>query len=161
MGGVEVAVAIGSNVGDRESHLAFARARLGQILGGLRASAVHETAPVGVPGTQRHFLNQVVVGETTRTPRETLRLLLAIEQDRGRKRPFPGAPRTLDLDLILFGDRVVTEPGLVLPHPRFRERLFVLEPLAEIAAAMLDPVTGKTVGELLGSLTNPPRRSAR
>ena len=71
---------------------------------------------------------------------------------RGRERPFPGAARTLDLDLVLFGDRVVDEPGLQVPHPRFRERRFVLEPLAEIAPELVDPVTGKTVEELLGGL---------
>jgi 2-amino-4-hydroxy-6-hydroxymethyldihydropteridine diphosphokinase len=82
-------------------------------------------------------------------PRELLAELLAIERDRGRERPFPGAARTLDLDLVLFGDQVVNQPGLIVPHPRFRDRKFVLEPLAEIAPGLRDPVTGKTVMELL------------
>jgi 2-amino-4-hydroxy-6-hydroxymethyldihydropteridine diphosphokinase len=78
-----------------------------------------------------------------------LDLLLDVERRLGRARPFPGAARTLDLDLILFGDSVIDEPGLVVPHPRFRDRLFVLEPLVEVAPAWRDPVTGLTVAELL------------
>ena len=79
---------------------------------------------------------------------------MAIEAERGRERPFPGAARTLDLDLILFGDQIIDEPGLIVPHPRFRERRFVLEPLAEIAPEMVDPVTGQTVEELLAAMAN-------
>jgi 2-amino-4-hydroxy-6-hydroxymethyldihydropteridine diphosphokinase len=82
-------------------------------------------------------------------------LLQALERERGRERPFPRAPRTLDLDLILFGDEVIGETALTVPHPRFRERRFVLEPLAEIAPGLTDPVTGKTVGQLLTELTDP------
>jgi 2-amino-4-hydroxy-6-hydroxymethyldihydropteridine diphosphokinase len=78
--------------------------------------------------------------------------LLRIEQTLGRERPYPGAPRTIDLDLILFDGAVIDEPDLTVPHPRFRERAFVLEPLAEIASDWIDPVTGKTVGELLRDL---------
>ena len=83
--------------------------------------------------------------------RDLLARLLTIEEERGRERPYPNAPRSLDLDLILFGDATIDEPDLVVPHPRFRERRFVLEPLAEIAPDMKDPVTGKTVSELLVS----------
>ena len=90
----------------------------------------------------------MVVGETALTARELLNRLLAIEQD-GRMRPAPRAPRTLDLDLILYGDERMREPGLVVPHPRFRERLFVLEPLAELAPDWIDPVSGETVSALL------------
>lgn len=90
-----------------------------------------------------------MVGQTTLTARELLTLLLELERQLGRERPYPGAPRTLDLDLILYGDAVIDEPGLVVPHPRFRERRFVLEPLAEIAADWVDPVTGLTVQALL------------
>ena len=84
--------------------------------------------------------------------RELLESLLAIENERGRERPYPNAPRSLDLDLLLLGDATIDEPGLIVPHPRFRERRFVLEPLAEIAPDMKDPVTGKTISELLKGL---------
>jgi len=86
--------------------------------------------------------------------RSLLDTLLAIERDLGRERPFAGAPRTLDLDLILYGETVLDEaPSLIVPHPRFRERRFVLEPLSEIAPDWRDPVTGRTVEELLRNLT--------
>ena len=141
-------VALGSNIGDRESHLAFAVARLSKVLSNLRQSRWHDTEPVGVSEDQPRYLNGVVVGDTSLTARQLLNELLAIERDAGRTRPSPMAPRTLDLDLILFGSERIEEPGLAVPHPRFRERLFVLEPLAEIAPGLIDPVTGKTISAL-------------
>jgi 2-amino-4-hydroxy-6-hydroxymethyldihydropteridine diphosphokinase len=144
-----VAIALGSNLGDRAANLAFAMAELSRHLDGLRISRMIETAPIGVPGDQPGFLNAAAVGTTTLRPTALLGELLAIERRRGRERPYPNAPRTLDLDLILYGQEVVTGEGLEVPHPRFRERRFVLEPLAEIAAGWRDPVTGLTVGQLL------------
>jgi 2-amino-4-hydroxy-6-hydroxymethyldihydropteridine diphosphokinase len=78
-------------------------------------------------------------------------VLSAIEREAGRERPFPGAPRTLDLDLILLGSAIVDEPGLVVPHPRFRERGFVLAPLSQVAPDLVDPVSGRSVAELYRS----------
>lgn len=144
-----VAIALGSNVGDRDAFLALAVERLSSILTHLRRSAWYDTAPVGVSPDQPRYLNGVVVGETVLTARALLGRLLAIEQEAGRTRPSPQAPRTLDLDLILFGSEGIREAGLVVPHPRFRERLFVLEPLAEVAPGWVDPETGLTVSALL------------
>jgi 2-amino-4-hydroxy-6-hydroxymethyldihydropteridine diphosphokinase len=144
-----VAVALGSNLGDREGHLRSAIAALESSIRHLRVSTFHDTAPVGV-GPQPTFLNAAAVGETSLPAKTLLDTLLAIEKDLGRERPFPGAPRTLDLDLILYDDAVIDEgPTLIVPHPRFRERRFVLEPLSEIAPDWRDPVTGRTVEELL------------
>ena len=143
------AVALGSNLGDRAAHLDFAIARLATLLDNLKASRYYDTVPVGVSDPQPIYLNAAAVGKTTLAARELLDLLLGIERERGRERPHANAPRTLDLDLILFGDAVIVEPGLVVPHPRFRERRFVLEPLAEVAAGLRDPVTGKTADQLL------------
>jgi 2-amino-4-hydroxy-6-hydroxymethyldihydropteridine diphosphokinase len=143
-----VAIALGSNLGDRASHLSCAVERLRQLLGELHVSSYFETEPVGV-GPQPTFLNAAVTAETSLAARELLTRLLAIEKEHGRERPQPGAARTLDLDLILYGDEVIDEPELQVPHPRFRERRFVLEPLAAIASDWRDPVTGATVGELL------------
>jgi len=148
-----VAVSLGSNLGNRRAHLDFAISRLQSLLANLRVSRYRDTAPVGVPDHQPLFLNAAAVGETAMTAREVLESLLAIERERGRERPFPGAARTLDLDLVLFGDVVATEPDLIVPHPRFRDRLFVLEPLVEIAPDLVDPVTRRTVGDLLTRAT--------
>jgi 2-amino-4-hydroxy-6-hydroxymethyldihydropteridine diphosphokinase len=103
---------------------------------------------VGV-GPQPSFLNGVVTGDTALDARALLAALLALERERGRERPHPGAARTLDLDLIFYGQDVIDEPDLRVPHPRFRDRSFVLTPLAEIAADWIDPESGLTVRELL------------
>ena len=148
-----VAIALGSNLGDREGYLRSAIAALHPSIHHLRVSTFHDTAPVGV-GPQPTFLNAAAVGETASSARALLETLLAVERDLGRERPFAGAPRTLDLDLILYDDAIIDEgPSLIVPHPRFRERRFVLEPLSEIAPDWRDPVTGQTVGELLRLLT--------
>jgi 2-amino-4-hydroxy-6-hydroxymethyldihydropteridine diphosphokinase len=147
------AVAIGSNLGNREAAVAFAASQLAALLANVTISETIETWPVG-EGTedQNLYLNAVVVGDTDLSPRQLLEALLAIEEAFGRERPVRNAARTLDLDLILHGDEIVVEAGLEVPHPRFRERFFVLGPLAEIAPDMVDPVSGMRIGELLRAL---------
>jgi 2-amino-4-hydroxy-6-hydroxymethyldihydropteridine diphosphokinase len=149
---VRVALALGSNLGDRQASLDFAVARLRLILSDLRVSRIFETEPVGIRGPQFPFLNAVVTGVFEGTAQALLAELLRIEREHGRQRPHPGASRTLDLDLILFGDERVETPDLVVPHPRFRERRFVLEPLADVAPDWRDPVSGLSVRELLARL---------
>jgi 2-amino-4-hydroxy-6-hydroxymethyldihydropteridine diphosphokinase len=147
-----VAVALGSNLGDRVAHMDFAVARLEGVIRQLKVSRYRETVPVGVHGPQPLYLNAAAVGFPALEPRALLAALLEIERERGRDRLSPNAPRTLDLDLILYGDSVLDEPGLIVPHPRFRERRFVLEPLAEIAPDLVDPVTSLSVVGLLARL---------
>jgi 2-amino-4-hydroxy-6-hydroxymethyldihydropteridine diphosphokinase len=146
-----VALALGSNLGNRRAHL---EAAIDLVLPHVRSAIVSsfiETEPVGVE-EQPRFLNGAVVGEASLPPQALLARLLAIEEQLGRTRPYWGAPRTIDLDLILYGDVVVTEPGVQVPHPRFRERRFVLDPLVEIAPDLIDPVTGLTVAQLRAAL---------
>ena len=148
-----VAVALGSNLGDRRAALAFAVDRLSALLDAASVSDFIETLPEGEGlEDQPPYLNAVIVGRTTLDARRLLDTLLDIERDFGRERPYRGAPRTLDLDLVLLGDEVIDEPGLQVPHPRFRSRFFVLGPLSEVAADLRDPVTGLRVGELLRNL---------
>jgi 2-amino-4-hydroxy-6-hydroxymethyldihydropteridine diphosphokinase len=147
-----VAVALGSNLGDRAAHLNHAVARLKSLIRDLTDSRYRETVPVGARGPQPLYLNGAAVGLTDLPPATLLDALLGIELERGRKRAAPNAARTLDLDLILYGNVVLDEPGLIVPHPRFRERRFVLEPLAEIAPDLVDPVTNMSVARLLDRL---------
>lgn len=153
-GGLSKAViALGSNLGDRRAAIEFAAARLAPHFTAFLLSDIIETEPEGegLEGQPR-YLNAVAVGETDLSGRELLDALLAIEREFGRERPYPGAARTLDLDLVLLGDAIIDEPDLHVPHPRFRDRFFVLGPLAEIAPDVRDPVTGLRVGELLRNL---------
>jgi 2-amino-4-hydroxy-6-hydroxymethyldihydropteridine diphosphokinase len=146
-----VAIALGSNLGDRDHNLHEAARRVSAFIDDLELSSFHDTEPVGV-GPQPRFLNAAAVGSTRLGARELLNQLLAVELTFGRERPYPGAPRTVDLDLLLYDALVIEEPGLVVPHPRFRNRRFVLAPLSEVAGEWRDPVTGKTVAALLQAL---------
>lgn len=146
-----VAVGLGSNRGDRAAHLAEGvRGLRRYVAGDVLHSSVYETEPVGASyAGQRRFLNLCCVGESGLPPRALLEGLLALEDEAGRTRPAGGgAPRFLDADLLLYGDRVIDEPGLRVPHPRMAERAFVLVPLAEIAPEMRHPVVDVPVAAL-------------
>jgi 2-amino-4-hydroxy-6-hydroxymethyldihydropteridine diphosphokinase len=146
-------VGLGANLGDRERTLREAVDALGAEEGieVAAVSTLRETDPVGV-GEQPRFLNGVVALETSLGARELLDRLLAVEQRFGRVRvPGEHGPRTLDLDLLLYGDETIDEPGLAVPHPRMHERRFVLEPLAELAPGLV--VSGRgTVESLLAGV---------
>jgi 2-amino-4-hydroxy-6-hydroxymethyldihydropteridine diphosphokinase len=144
-----VFLGLGSNLGDREAAIDGALERLRAR--GFRAtlrSSLWLTEPVGGP-PQGWFLNAAAGGETALVPEELLAACLATEREMGRVRTVRNGPRTIDVDVLFFGDERRDAPGLVLPHPRLHERRFVLEPLAEIAPSLVHPVLGLTVAELL------------
>jgi 2-amino-4-hydroxy-6-hydroxymethyldihydropteridine diphosphokinase len=146
-----VYLSLGSNVGDRAAYLRAAIERLAQAGTVTAMSGLYETEPVGFRD-QPWFLNCAVALETGKTPRDLLAHALAIEEGMGRRRVRDKGPRIIDIDIVLFGDRVIDEPGLRIPHPAMHERRFVLEPLAEIAPAVLHPTINKTVRQLLAEL---------
>lgn len=143
-----VVVGLGSNLGDRSG---FLRSGIrGMIRGGLVVtglSSVYETPAIGYL-QQPSFLNMVLMGRTDWNPQSFLAKLRGIEEELGRERSFPNAPRTLDLDLVFFSDRIVREPGILVPHPSWKERSFVVRPLCEVAPDWIDPETGWSVREV-------------
>jgi 2-amino-4-hydroxy-6-hydroxymethyldihydropteridine diphosphokinase len=140
---VQAFVGLGANLGEAETQVRRAIAALRQMPRTRlsAASSLYRSAPVGV-SPQPDFINAVVRIETQLTARQLLEELITTEARFGRERPFPGAPRTLDLDLLLYSDQTIEEPGLLVPHPRMHERAFVLLPLAEIAADAVIPNKG-------------------
>lgn len=160
------AIALGSNLGDREKFLRGALVALEKAEGVtvLRRSRWHETEPVGGPEDQGPFLNGAALLETRLGARELLELLHSIEAKYGREREVQDGPRTLDLDLLWFGDSRSDDPELTLPHPRMEERAFVLAPLEEVAPEHVLPGCGKTVAERLAELlaaSSPGRTTVR
>jgi 2-amino-4-hydroxy-6-hydroxymethyldihydropteridine diphosphokinase len=147
-----VYLGLGSNMGDREALLRSALAELDEPdLKLLRVSSLYETEPIGFR-EQRWFMNLAAEFETQLFPRQLLHRIQRIERQFGRRRTIANGPRTIDVDILLYGNFVVTADDLEIPHPRYRERRFTLAPLAELRPNLRDPVTGKTVSELLGEL---------
>ena len=146
-------IALGSNLGDRAQTLSRAVVQLGRLGRVVARSSVYETEPVGYQ-EQPAFLNAVVALETGLEPLDLLRALLRIEVEMGRDRSqgTPKGPRTLDLDLLLMGDRIVEDKELTLPHPALTQRRFVMAPLAEIAPQLRHPLGGQSIAELLAQL---------
>ena len=154
---VEACIGLGSNLGDRDATLAAAieslRCSPGVCV--VAVSPVYETEPVG-PGSQGPYLNAALRLRTTMSPRELLDRLFEIEADAGRERSgVRNEARTLDLDLLLYGDRIVDEEGLTVPHPRLQERPFVLEPLCGVAAEWVHPGLDETIDALARRVRNP------
>ncbi len=146
-----VYISLGSNVGDRSANLRGTTERLGEV-GLVKAkSGFYETEPVELRD-QPWFLNSVVALETNLTPEELLKKVLAIEHEMGRIRTRDKGPRSIDIDILLFGDQLIEERGLKIPHPAMHQRRFVLEPLAEIAPEVVHPQLRKTARELLAAL---------
>lgn len=149
-------IALGANLGEREKSLREALARLDAepAIDVERVSSFFETEPVGGPAGQGKYINAAALLRTSLAPRELLAVLLQIEHDLGRVRAKDqrNAPRTMDLDLLLYDQQILHEPGLEIPHPRLHERQFVLLPLSEIAPEWVHPVLGKTMRELLAGL---------
>jgi 2-amino-4-hydroxy-6-hydroxymethyldihydropteridine diphosphokinase len=144
---------LASWAGTPDATLAAAAVRLGRLGRVTSRSSLYSTEPVGF-AEQPRFVNAVVALETALEPRELLNALLAIEQEFGRDRAagFANGPRTLDLDILTFGDMKISEPGLEIPHPRLAERAFVLVPLSEVAPRMVDAGSGMSVAQLVDSL---------
>ncbi len=151
-------LSLGSNIGDREKRLRDAIGRLDALGRVLSISSFYETEPVDF-AAQGWFLNCAAAIETNETPQELMAALLNIEREMGRQRTQKKGPRTIDIDLLLFGDKVIDSPGLTVPHPAMPRRRFVLEPLAEIAPEMRHPVLHKTARDFLDAL--PPGQVVR
>jgi 2-amino-4-hydroxy-6-hydroxymethyldihydropteridine diphosphokinase len=144
-------IALGANLGDRAATLRAASARLGEVGTVEAVSPFLDTAPVGYT-EQPRFLNAVARLRTDLAPRDLLDALLGIERALGRVRTTRWGPRTIDLDLLLYDDAVIDEPGLVVPHPRLHERRFALIPLAALAPDLAHPIFHRTIGQLLAAV---------
>ncbi|MHB1393544.1 MAG: 2-amino-4-hydroxy-6-hydroxymethyldihydropteridine diphosphokinase [Clostridia bacterium] len=152
---VKAYIGLGSNIGDREANLSRAVAFLGQVNGVevIAVSSYYNTAPVGYV-QQPDFLNAAAEIITTLSADELLQVCNCIEKELRRERIIRWGPRTIDLDILLYGDRIINEKYLTVPHPRMHERIFVLEPLNEIAPQALHPVYRQTVREMYQVLLN-------
>ena len=145
-----VVLALGSNLGDRQVHLRRAVRALSRVMSVVCISSVWETDPIGCSRKADAFLNLVLGGWTTLSPAALLEAIESVELLGGRRRRLPNDPRTIDVDILFYGNRGIRQTGLVVPHPRFRERNFVLEPLREIAGTIPIPAFAGPLSALHG-----------
>ncbi|MCL0028755.1 2-amino-4-hydroxy-6-hydroxymethyldihydropteridine diphosphokinase [Dehalococcoidia bacterium] len=147
----EVYLGLGGNLGDRAGNLRRGAAQLAERMGETEVSSIYRTTPVGL-AIQPEYYNMVVRVWTRLTVFELMHVIRMIETDAGRTRKILNGPRTLDIDILLFGPMVLNSPSVIVPHPRLIERYFVLEPLAELAPSLRHPVLRQTFTELLSRL---------
>jgi 2-amino-4-hydroxy-6-hydroxymethyldihydropteridine diphosphokinase len=148
---VEAYLSLGSNLGDRRANLRKALRLLGESVEIVKVSSVYDTEPVGV-GEQPRFLNMVCRIDTDMSPMQLLSFVKGIEANMGRDLSLRDAPRVIDIDIILYGDTIMESPQLTIPHPRMRERAFVLVPFEKIAPDVVHPATGERVGDLAANV---------
>jgi len=153
-----VYLSLGSNLGDREANLRNAIERLRGVGNPIAISSFYETEPIDVV-SQPWFLNCAVKLDTEKMPRQLITAILSLEQEMGRQRKQQKAPRTIDIDILLFGSSIIEIPSLTIPHARMHERRFVLEPLAEIAPDARHPIFKRTIRELREAL--PPGQTVK
>jgi 2-amino-4-hydroxy-6-hydroxymethyldihydropteridine diphosphokinase len=146
-----VIVGIGSNLGNKEENIRNSIKLIGEKCKILKTSSFYETEPVGCE-EQGWFLNCAVEAETRLEPLELLEFLKSVEKRLGRAKTAKNGPRTIDLDILLYGNEIINEKNLIIPHPRLHQRLFVLEPLKEIAPELVHPAFGKNIREIHSAL---------
>lgn len=144
---METYLSLGSNLGDRRANLKKALRLLGDSVEIIKVSSVYDTEPVGV-GEQPQFLNMVCRIDIDMSPMQLLSFIKGIEAEMGRDLSLKNAPRIIDIDIIFHGDTIMESPELTIPHPRMRERAFVLGPFAEIAPDTVHPATGERIDDL-------------
>jgi len=149
----EVYLALGANVGDAAGNIAKAISLLAACLQEVKQAPLYRSKPAGYAG-QPDFVNSVIRGQTGLSPEELFSFVKQVEQQVGRVERFRWGPREIDIDIIFYGDQIIKSSKLTIPHPRFAERDFVLKPLADLDPNLKDPLSGKTIGQLLAAVGN-------
>ena len=149
----DVFIGIGSNIGNKEENIRSSIKLMKKKCRILKTSSLYETEPVGYK-EQDWFLNCAIEAETKIEPLELLEFLKSIEKNIGRVKEIKNGPRIIDMDILFYDDKIINESELIIPHPRLHERLFVLEPLKEIAPELVHPVFGKSIGEIYSEAKN-------